>query len=111
MTTGTPAEIAKDVHGAVLRPWAGRVFFVRSGASWVLIDTASSGQGDRIRAMAASLFGPGTPPANILLTHVHPDHAGSALELARAWSCPVYLHPAEMELDRNSTRLNSSNYS
>ena len=31
-------------------------------------------------------------------THVHPDHAGSALGLARAWQAPVYLHPAEMDL-------------
>jgi glyoxylase-like metal-dependent hydrolase (beta-lactamase superfamily II) len=37
-------------------------------------------------------------PASILLTHDHPDHAGSALELARMWDCPVYVHPDELPL-------------
>lgn len=55
-------------------------------------------QGARIRGVATALFGPSARPAAILLTHVHPDHAGSALELARAWQVPVYLHPAEMDL-------------
>ena len=34
----------------------------------------------------------------ILLTHFHPDHAGSALPLARIWHCPVYLHPDELPI-------------
>jgi glyoxylase-like metal-dependent hydrolase (beta-lactamase superfamily II) len=32
------------------------------------------------------------------LTHFHPDHAGSALQLARTWGCPVYVHPDELPL-------------
>jgi len=39
-----------------------------------------------------------TRPASILLTHFHPDHAGSALQLARIWDCPVYVHPDELPL-------------
>ena len=35
-------------------------------------------------------------PASILLTHLHPDHAGSAAELARAWNVPVYVDPDEL---------------
>ena len=74
------------------------VYFVRSGSSWVLIDAASANCGRLIRKTAESLFGANTWPASILLTHDHPDHAGSALELARMWGCPVYVHPDELPL-------------
>jgi len=74
------------------------VYFVRSGSSWVLIDVASANCGRLIRKAAESLFGTNTRPASILLTHNHPDHAGSALELARVWCCPVYMHPDELPL-------------
>ena len=35
---------------------------------------------------------------DILLTHSHPDHAGSARELANKWGCPVFVHPNELLL-------------
>jgi glyoxylase-like metal-dependent hydrolase (beta-lactamase superfamily II) len=74
------------------------VYFVRSGSSWALIDAASANCGRVIQKAAESLFGANTPPAALLLTHTHPDHAGSALELARMWGCPVYVHPDELPL-------------
>lgn len=74
------------------------VYFVRSGSSWVLIDAASANCGRLIRKTAESLFGANRRPASILLTHTHSDHAGSALELARMWGCPVYVHPDELPL-------------
>ncbi len=74
------------------------VYFVRSGSSWVLIDTASANCGRLIQKAAVSLFGENTRPASILLTHSHPDHAGSALELAHMWGRPVYVHPDELPL-------------
>jgi glyoxylase-like metal-dependent hydrolase (beta-lactamase superfamily II) len=72
------------------------IYFVQSGSSWVLIDTAVANCGQLIRRTAESLFGANTRPASILLTHNHPDHAGSAVELARMWDCPVYVHPDEL---------------
>lgn len=72
------------------------VFFVRSGSSWVLIDAASANCAQAIRRTAESLFGANTRPASILLTHNHPDHAGSVVELSRLWDCPVYVHPDEL---------------
>jgi glyoxylase-like metal-dependent hydrolase (beta-lactamase superfamily II) len=74
------------------------VYFVRSGSSWVLVDAALANCGQLIRKTAESLFGANTRPASILLTHDHPDHAGSAVELSRMWDCPVYVHPDEMPL-------------
>jgi glyoxylase-like metal-dependent hydrolase (beta-lactamase superfamily II) len=72
------------------------IYFVKSGSSWVLIDAAVANCGQLIQRTAESLFGANTRPASILLTHNHPDHAGSAVELARMWNCPVYVHPAEL---------------
>jgi len=61
-----------------------------------LIDAGLANCGQLIRKAAESLFGPNSRPASILLTHGHPDHAGSALELAHLWDCPIYVHPDEL---------------
>jgi glyoxylase-like metal-dependent hydrolase (beta-lactamase superfamily II) len=98
MDSRKPVEIAPGVYWYSAGTVAGNIYFVRSASSWALIDTATSGQGRRIREAAEALFGAGARPAAILLTHVHPDHSGSALDLARAWACPVYLHPDELDL-------------
>lgn len=95
-----PEEIAPGVYRLETgRGLAGaNVYLVRSGPAWVLIDTAWPHRGQLIKAAAESLFGAGTRPAAILLTHVHPDHSGSALELARLWNLPVHVHPDELVL-------------
>jgi glyoxylase-like metal-dependent hydrolase (beta-lactamase superfamily II) len=74
------------------------VYFVRSADSWALVDTGVTGCAPQISAAAAALFGPGSRPAAILITHSHPDHVGSAAELARTWGRPVYLHPDEFPM-------------
>lgn len=99
-TIGPCREIAPGVYcleagKGIMRS---NVYFVRSGSSWVLIDAASANCERSIQQTAESLFGEKTRPAAILLTHYHPDHVGSAPELARLWDCPVYLHPDEMPL-------------
>ena len=72
------------------------IYFGQSRSSWVLIDATLANCGQLIRRTAESLFGANTRPASILLTHNHPDHAGSAVELAHMWDCPVFVHPDEM---------------
>ena len=98
-TSAVAREIAPDVH--CLGP-KGRtqtnVYFVGSGSSWTLIDAGWAKDGPAIRQAAEAVFGADTRPAAILLTHDHPDHDGSALELARTWDCPVYVHPDELPL-------------
>lgn len=91
-----PVEIAPDVF--CLGPW-GRTqtsaYLVRAGSSWALVDAGWAGDAARIEADVRSLLGPGAVPTAILLTHDHPDHAGSARALAETWHCPILLHPAE----------------
>ncbi len=91
-----PREIAPGVFW--LSASGSNAYFVRSGLSWVLIDTSWPNRGQVIKQAAERLFGAGTRPAAILLTHTHGDHAGSALELARSWQLPVYVHPGELRL-------------
>jgi len=92
-------EIATGVY--LLGPW-GRTqtcaYLVGDGSSWILVDAGWRSDGPRIQAAARSLLGPTQSPSAILLTHAHPDHAGAARELAQAWGCPVYAHPAELPL-------------
>lgn len=73
------------------------VYFV-DGASggWVLVDAGTPGKAAMILDAAEGRYGAGAKPSAILLTHGHFDHAGSALELARVWSVPVYAHRLEL---------------
>ena len=98
-TAASATEIAPEVY--LLGPW-GRTqtnaYLVRAGSSWLLVDAGWENDGPRIQAAVRSLLGPGLAPSAVLLTHVHPDHSGSARELARAWGCPVFAHPAEIPI-------------
>jgi glyoxylase-like metal-dependent hydrolase (beta-lactamase superfamily II) len=95
-----PLEIASGVFFLeVGRGFMGsNVYFVRSGSSWVLVDAASARCALAIRAGATRVFGADSTPTAILLTHCHPDHDGSARELAASWGCPVYAHPDELPI-------------
>jgi glyoxylase-like metal-dependent hydrolase (beta-lactamase superfamily II) len=42
----------------------------------------------------------GVIPAAILLTHAHLDHMTAVGGLVERYSCPVYLHPADLDLYR-----------
>ena len=44
------------------------------------------------------VFAATSRPRAIVLTHVHPDHAGSASDLARMWDVAVYVLPGELPL-------------
>ncbi|MEN0056394.1 MAG: MBL fold metallo-hydrolase [Mucilaginibacter sp.] len=87
------------------RVWGTRLLFVNiymianrpgSAKGWVLVDTGLKGSSAKIIAMAEALFGPGTKPSAIVLTHGHADHAGSLPELLMHWNLPVYAHRLEV---------------
>lgn len=95
----TAREIAPDV--VCIGPW-GRtqtnVYLIRGATGWVLIDAGWAGDADRIEAAMRQVLGADQRPEAIVLTHAHPDHSGAAGELARRWSCPVFLHPEELPI-------------
>ena len=85
--------------------WGMRLFFVNIymianrrgvGKGWVLVDTGIKGSAAKIITMAEALFGPGTRPSAIVLTHGHSDHSGSLQELLKYWDVPVYAHKLEL---------------
>ncbi|QQL51123.1 MBL fold metallo-hydrolase [Mucilaginibacter ginkgonis] len=63
---------------------------------WVLVDTGPKHSADKIIAMAEALFGVGTRPSAIVLTHGHSDHTGSLEDLLKHWKVPVYAHKLEI---------------
>jgi len=88
-------QIASGV--TCLRLGISNIYFIgKTGKRWFLVDTGMAGSAPKIRAAAESLYGSAAPPAAILLTHGHADHAGSAAELADYWNVPIYAHPLEM---------------
>ena len=93
---GEPREIAVGVW--VIRHLGANVYFVRGERGWVLIDAGWPGAGRTISAAASGLFGSDARPDAILLTHAHPDHLGSVVELARSWKSPVYAPAADLSL-------------
>ncbi len=63
---------------------------------WVLIDAGLHGSTERIVHAAEELYGEGTRPAAIVLTHGHFDHVGALRDLALLWDVPIYAHELEL---------------
>jgi len=85
--------------------WGARILFVnvyfianRRGfpKGWVLVDAGIQGSASRIISVAESIFGAGTRPSAIILTHAHSDHTGALEELLKHWDVPVYAHEYEI---------------
>lgn len=96
------AEIAPGVHRLSVGKGFMKVnvYFVRSGSSWTLVDAGSPGCAPDILRAAESLFGVGSVPASILITHDHPDHVGALRDLVATWDCPAWVHPDELVMVR-----------
>lgn len=63
---------------------------------WVLVDAGLKWSEDKVKDMAEYLFGEGSRPTAIILTHGHFDHVGSVASLAEEWDVPVYAHHLEI---------------
>jgi len=64
--------------------------------SWVLVDAGLKWSAPKIKEMSEYLFGEGSVPEAIILTHGHFDHVGSVKSLAEEWDVPVYAHHLEI---------------
>lgn len=56
--------------------------------------------GDEAERISEVLEAWGAEPDAILLTHAHLDHITAVGELVGRFDCPVYLHPADLDLYR-----------
>lgn len=72
------------------------LYFWGSPDHWVLIDAGLPGSSGPIVETAEELYGKGTAPRAIVLTHGHFDHIGAFPTLFETWDVPVYAHPLEM---------------
>jgi glyoxylase-like metal-dependent hydrolase (beta-lactamase superfamily II) len=68
----------------------------QASGAWALLDAGLKWSAPNIRSMARELFGEGSKPAAIILTHGHFDHVGALSTLAAEWNVPVYAHPLEI---------------
>jgi glyoxylase-like metal-dependent hydrolase (beta-lactamase superfamily II) len=76
------------------------VYLIRNDAGWILVDTGF-GMPGIFEELAAGFAHAGITPGElqlVLLTHVHPDHAGNAPRLAALSGAPIRLHAEDMKL-------------
>jgi glyoxylase-like metal-dependent hydrolase (beta-lactamase superfamily II) len=93
----SPYDVTHDVAG--LKTLFVNVFFIGRpgpGNPWVLVDTGFTGYASQVKKKAEELFGPGTQPDAIVLTHGHADHTGTLKTLLKEWDMPVYAHKLEL---------------
>ncbi|KAA5545731.1 MBL fold metallo-hydrolase [Adhaeribacter rhizoryzae] len=67
-----------------------------TSGNWVLVDAGLAGSANRIKRAAEKLYGKGTKPQAIILTHGHFDHVGALRQLLEEWDVPVYAHLLEL---------------
>lgn len=104
-----PQATSKDTNSGYFEVapgvWGMKIIFVNiymiaSGQpedkKWVLVDTGLPHASHKIQAMAEELFGEGTKPENIILTHGHFDHIGSLEDILKIWDVPVFAHELEL---------------
>jgi glyoxylase-like metal-dependent hydrolase (beta-lactamase superfamily II) len=75
-------------------------FLFDTGEGLALIDTGMPGHASRIVAAIRSIGREPSDVRHILVTHCHPDHAGSLAELKRITGAPATMHPADAAMVR-----------
>lgn len=84
------------------------VFFIEDGDKLTLVDTGYENAGDKILAGAKELGKQPQDITNIIVTHCHPDHAGSLAALKLLTGARVWMHPLDAEVVRGNTPMNRS---
>lgn len=63
---------------------------------FVLVDTGMPKSSGKIIELIEEVFGEGSKPKAIVLTHGHFDHVGAVVDLVDKWGVKVYAHQAEI---------------
>jgi len=87
------AQLASNVYQ--IDGVAGANAFLLVGETLTLVDTGWPGNGRAIGTFVQTLGRQVREITRLLVTHAHPDHAGSLAELQRLTGAKVYAHPAE----------------
>jgi glyoxylase-like metal-dependent hydrolase (beta-lactamase superfamily II) len=87
----------------VLDSGPGQAYLLRRGPEAVLIDTGIVGQGDAIARALRDWGLDRESLTHVVLTHWHPDHAGSAAELATWPSVRIWAHRGDAPIIRGDS--------
>ncbi|WP_066943157.1 MBL fold metallo-hydrolase [Streptomyces lushanensis] len=84
----------------VLDDGPGQAYLLRRGSDAVLVDTGIAGQGDVITEALRGWGLDRESLTHVVLTHWHPDHAGSAAELAAWPNVRIWAHRGDAPIIR-----------
>ena len=98
-----PTAFFPGVYALALGPV--NVFFVEDGPHLTLIDTGYEHSEERILEAAQSLGKRPTDITNIVVTHCHPDHAGSLAALKEQTQAVTWMHRADAEVVRGNSPM------
>jgi glyoxylase-like metal-dependent hydrolase (beta-lactamase superfamily II) len=74
------------------------LFLIQDEGGLTLIDTGYENSETTIVAALQQLGHPPTDVKNIIVTHCHPDHAGSLAAMKQLTQAPAWMHPADAEI-------------
>ena len=80
-------------------------FLIEEGDGLTLIDTGYPGDGSKILDAIRGLGKSPSDVRDVIVTHCHPDHAGSLAELLRQTGATSWMHPTDAELVRSGRCL------
>jgi glyoxylase-like metal-dependent hydrolase (beta-lactamase superfamily II) len=87
----------------VLDSGPGQAYLLRRGPQAVLIDTGIAGQGAGLAGALRDWGRDRESLTHVLLTHWHPDHAGSAAELATWPNVQIWAHRSDAPIIRGDS--------
>lgn len=93
-------KLADDIF---ILPGLVNIYLLETNDGLMLLDTGFAGSAKKIMSAIQEI---GRTPAdvrNILLTHCHPDHIGSAAVMKRATGATVWAHPVDAPLIETGT--------
>ncbi|AWS47910.1 MBL fold metallo-hydrolase [Planotetraspora silvatica] len=95
-------DVRSDLR-MVLDSGPGQAYLLRRGSKVVLVDTGIAGQGDTIAAVLRDWGLDRVSLTHVVLTHWHPDHAGSAAELAKWPNTQIWAHRSDALIIRGDS--------